>query len=201
VESSSTSMCLGQSSQLWCQQTITSQPVSGWPWSRKLRLSNSNSRFTRCNAWARSGVSPRNRGNRLALIRLRSPNVSRPSKKEHDALFVDRFVAQGREVHGSRRWGVPLKAGVGMSWEDSTKGACVRGAGTRSLAQGRRVSVPLQRARRIRNEGQDIGPLALAGGEIAKSLRQGRPAAESFFQRDWVVLSVQIVGATRRHGA
>ena len=47
-ESSTTSMCDGQSGQLWCQQTITSQRSAEWPWSRKFRLSYSNSIRTRC---------------------------------------------------------------------------------------------------------------------------------------------------------
>jgi len=51
-----------------------------------------------------------------------------------------------------RTWGGPSKAGVGMSGRTRQKGACVRGAGTHSLAQGRRV-VPAYEAGRAPTAG------------------------------------------------
>lgn len=48
VDSSTTSSVKGHSGQLWRQQTMTSQPSTACPCSRKFRLSYSNSIRTRC---------------------------------------------------------------------------------------------------------------------------------------------------------
>jgi hypothetical protein len=94
-------MWAGQSGQLWCQRTITSQPVDGWPWSRKLRLSK-----FKFDVHALPALGP-DSAFRLAIREAGLYGFDHVAqvfgdhpKKEHDALFVDRFVAQGREVQG-----------------------------------------------------------------------------------------------------
>lgn len=92
------------------------------------------------------------------------------AEEEYDALFVERFMAQAEEVGGIAVGSAALERRV----------LYLPGRNCRTAFVGSRVRVLYRGASHgSRNEGQDVGPFALASGEIAKGSRHGGPAAES----------------------
>src|SRR2546423_644979 len=81
------------------------------------------------------------------------------AEEEDDALFVDRLVTQPAEVEGF-----------------SVNGAILKGCMLRFVGNWGRVSIR-RIARRLRRGGrqksQNVSPLRLASGKVAKNFRQG----------------------------
>ena len=98
-ESRITSMCAGQSSQVCCHVTIMSHRAGSWPWSRNLRVSNSNSM---ANSSHPRAVSP----SRDAVEEVSSDflNVHSQVSRNHaeqrdDTGLVRRRICHPSEIH------------------------------------------------------------------------------------------------------
>jgi len=72
------------------------------------------------------------------------------SKKEHDTLFVDRFVPQRREVQGLSVRGAVFQRLLECLGRNRHAGACVRAAGTGVPRHGGQAS-PYNRVTRTRS--------------------------------------------------
>src|SRR5216683_304425 len=92
---------MGQSGQLSSQRTITSQPVTLWPWVRKVRLSNSNSMRTPLPCVTRLADPPLRftvrEARRDALDHV-AEFLGDHSEEEDHAIFIHRGVEQATEV-------------------------------------------------------------------------------------------------------
>ena len=134
-------------------------------------------------------------------------------KEKHDALFVDRFVAQATEVDGvAVGWAIFQRRVACFARHDWGRWLS-RGAST----IGRSMLRPYSFLRGIwygvwqgvwhglwygkRQKRHDIRPFQLALRKIAKNLWKCGPRAESPFDSARVVFSLAPVCATRRYGA